>query len=502
MTEVFNPAVIKFDAAADWPDPDMATGQPIRPPAPIMTDDELNLVYGPWAQWLRDAAAAKNAPVDYVALAMLTTASAAIGNSRWASPWEGWAEPPVLWGMLVGDPSAGKSPALDAVLDIVKEIERGMTETYQSELSEWQAKDEIAKLQLAQWKANVRAALSAGDEAPEKPSDTDAGPKPIRERIRITDITIEEVAVLLQATWRGLMLCRDELSGWVGSMDRYSGGGDRPFWLETFGGRSYTVDRRNSDEPILVDQMTVSIVGGTQPDKLDELLVKSADDGLLSRFMTIYPDPVPMLRPKVGIDSEALTAGLRRLRNISPANDVSGNRRPFYVHFSDPAADAFHEFRQQCREWEEAASGLFKSHVGKMPGMVVRTANVLAHLDWCAHSDADPVSVIDVGHVGRACHLVGEHMRKHAYRAYGTAKRPAEVRGAKVIADIIRSEGLRLFKVRDIQHRGRSGLTTASEVRAALNVLVDADWLRMVTENTGGRPNVSYAVNPKLEGLL
>ncbi|WP_240778634.1 DUF3987 domain-containing protein, partial [Salipiger aestuarii] len=89
----------------------------------------------------------------------------------------------------------------------------------------------------------------------------------------ITDATTEKVAELLAQTWRGLLMSRDELSGWLASMDRYSGGGDRPFWLEAYGGRSYPVDRKSSPEPIIVDHLTVAVLGGTQPDKLARLLV-------------------------------------------------------------------------------------------------------------------------------------------------------------------------------------------------------------------------------------
>lgn len=109
-----------------WPEPDMTIIRPDRPEAPEMSDKDLDAVFGPWAQWIRDAAEVKNAPVDFVALALLTSASAIIGNTRWAVPWEGWKEPPILWGMLVGDPSSGKSPALDAVLDPVREIDNAL----------------------------------------------------------------------------------------------------------------------------------------------------------------------------------------------------------------------------------------------------------------------------------------------------------------------------------------------------------------------------------------
>lgn len=494
-----NVAILPYDAKKDWPDPDMAIGQPVRPPAPVMSDQEFAQVFGPWSGWIKSAAETKNAPTDYVAISLLSTASAAIGNSRWAVPWEGWKEPPVLWAMLVGDPSAGKSPALDAVLDPMKEIERDLSDEYRRKREEWEAENELAAFSLAQWKADAKAAMAEGGEPPSKPKEADAGAPPVRERICITDITTEKVADLLSRTWRGLLLARDELSGWLSSMDRYNGGGDRPFWLEAYGGRSYTIDRKNSPEPIIVDHLSVAIVGGTQPDKLAALLVKCDDDGLLARFMTVFPDVVPLSRPNNILDEAKAIDAIRQLRGLPHGTDESGNRRPFFIHFTDDAADALQAFREQCREWEKEASGLFKSHIGKMPGLVVRIANVLAHLDWAASPNGEYVSNIEVSHVGRACHFVGEYLRPHAFRAYGVAKVPPEVQGAKAIAEVILSERIRLFKVRDIQNRGRTGLATSGDVKAALAVLLDADWLREVKEVSGGRPTVSYAVNPKLE---
>ena len=38
-------------------------------------------MFGPWADWLRTAAEVKGAPVDFVALALLSTASAIIGKT-------------------------------------------------------------------------------------------------------------------------------------------------------------------------------------------------------------------------------------------------------------------------------------------------------------------------------------------------------------------------------------------------------------------------------------
>ncbi|WP_108813255.1 YfjI family protein [Loktanella sp. Alg231-35] len=465
-----------------------------------MTRDEFDIVFGPWSDWLRDAAEVKGAPVDFVALNLLSSASAIVGNARWAVPWEGWKEPPIIWGMLIGDPSSGKSPALDAILDPIKAIDNELSAEYKTARKVWNEKDELAKLVLAQWKIDAKAAIKEGNEQPAKPSGADAGAPPIRGRIRITDTTTEKAADLIRDSWRGLLLSRDELSGWLGSMDRYSGGGDRPFWLEAYGGRSFTVDRKNSPEPIIVDHLSIAILGGTQPDKLDSLLLHSDDDGLLARFLTVFPAPMPLKRPTVTLGTEKAQQALERLRKLEPITDDKGERRPYFLHFQEPAQQALQEFRQQCRDWEGEVSGLMKSHIGKLPGLAVRVATVLALLD-CAIMNGEPVNSISAAHLGRACHYVGEHMRRHAHRAYGAASMPAEVKAASRIAEIIQSEGLRQISTREIQRRGLVGLQSAKEIAPAFAVLQGASWIDTIAQSGPGRPAKIFAVNPHLENM-
>lgn len=499
-TDMKRPEPVPFEPRTAWPAPDMSIARPPRPPAPVMSSDEFSLVFGPWASWIETAAAVKGVPVDYVAAALLGTASAVIGNARWASPWNGWKEPPVLWTMLVGEPSAGKSPALDAVLDPIKEIERALSEDYKASRKDWEGKDEIAALALAQWKADAKKAIAENGDAPPKPDAAEAGPPPIRERITISDVTTEKVASLLAASWRGLLLSRDELSGWLASMDRYNSGGDRPFWLEAYGGRSYTVDRKSSPEPIIVDHLSVAVLGGTQPDKLARLLVNTDDDGLLARFLTVFPEPVPLSRPDSDIDAAKIQEAFERLRTLPSAFDEAGNKRPFIVHFSDVAADALQEFRAECRQWENEATGLFKGHIGKMPGLVVRVACVLAHLDWSTTNGSPFPDEINHRHVGRACFLVGEHLRRHAFRAYGAIEPPEEIRNARKLAALLLSEKPNRVTVRDIQHRELSGLQTAKLIEAAFHTLEQGDWVRRISEATGGRPRIFYIVNPNIWG--
>lgn len=480
-----------------WPDPDMTLIRPERPPAPMLSDEDFAEIFGPWAGWIKAAAKAKGVPDDYVALALLCAASACIGNARWACPWPSWKEPPILWGMLVGNPSAGKSPALDAVLEPLREIERGMDEAFNSRRAKWETENEIASLVLSDWKSQVKKAVGAGDEPPEKPNAADAGPPPLRERITITDATTEKVAELLASNGRGLMLKRDELSGWIEGMNRYNDGGDRPFWLEAFGGRSFTVDRKSRPDPIIVERLLVGVLGGTQPDKLDGL-IRTADDGLLARHLIVFPDLVPLSRPSERVDEGRLKAALEKLRGLAPCRDEHGNMLPLLMHFADNAADKLQEFRLSCRDWETDTLPLFRGHVGKMPGIAVRVACVLAHLDWASALNAEMPSMIEANHMDRARRLVGDHFRLHAYRAYGANEFPEEVRNAQRIARIIGREKPLRLTARDVQRRTLAGMQTAQTIEKALTVLEAADWVRKSTEPTGGRPRTFYLVNPKI----
>ena len=77
-----------------WPNPEARFLRDDLPPPPALP---LGEVLGPrLAEWVAQAAEAKGAPADYVLAALLAVAGSVIGNARWVSPWQGWAEPPII----------------------------------------------------------------------------------------------------------------------------------------------------------------------------------------------------------------------------------------------------------------------------------------------------------------------------------------------------------------------------------------------------------------------
>lgn len=480
----------------DWPEPLARFLREVRPPAPPLPLEPT--LCPALAQWVREAAAAKGAPPDYVFGALLAMAGATIGNARWVTPWKGWHEPPLIWTMAIGLPSAGKSPAFDATLHPLREAEKPLRAAAEKAMRQWAEQAEVARLVENAWKDAVRAALKEGKAPPERPAGADPGIAPAIPRLVLNDCTIERMAHLLGQQPRGVLQFRDELSGWLLGMERYAGGGsDRPFWLEAYGGRGFTVERMGRP-PLTVDRLSIGVMGGIQPDRLKTLLFKSDDDGLLARFVPIWPEPVPVQRPGAWGDEALIARAIGRLLALKMATNEKDELRPVFVRLSEPARDLMDAFRRACREWEADAAGLLLSFLGKLPGLAARLALVLAFLDYATGEGDEPLE-IEAGHFGRAAHLVEAYILPMARRAYAEASVPADERAARALVALVREQRWNGFTSRDVLRLERTGLDTARKLNPALTLLVEAEVLREIKTPPGpkgGRPGRLFAVNP------
>ena len=404
----------------------------------------------------------------------------------------------------VGDdrrqPSAGKSPALGAVLPMVRSLEREARAAASVERDEWKLRQDLARITETTWKEAVRKAIRDGEDPPARPEDCDPGPEPHMPRLMLHDATIERVAMILSRQSRDILQVRDELAGWLEGMARYSAASDRPFWIESYGGRSYVVERLGRD-PVDIEHLSVAVIGGIQPDRLRDVLRKAADDGLFSRFLPFWPDPVPLQRPRHTVDFTALAGLFSRLHGLLMPLGEDGRPRPWFVPFDEDARALLDDFRRDARKWEGDADGLLLSWIGKTPGFVVRLALILACLDAAAIESETGPETIGIEHVARAAHFIETYALPMARRVYGEASMPRRMRLALEIVRMIADRGWERFTVRDILRMNRSQLRHREEIEAALCTLEDADAVRVAPEGrvrSGGRPTVVYTANPAL----
>lgn len=482
-----------------WPDPDLSIVSPDRDAPPPFPGEA---VFGPrWNEWLLDTAKATGAPPDYVAAALLAVAASLIGNARWSKPWDGWEEPAVLWLMLIGQPSANKTPSLKAASKPLNALALRLREEALEAVQTWEEEAVYAAARESEWEADVKAAAKDGKDPPPKPTDAEPSEKPVVPLLCVNDATTERLAVVLSRQHRGTLALRDELTGWLMNMSRYANGGsDKPFWLEAYNGGGYSQERQSRQT--YVARLSVGVVGCIVPDKLQSVLLGVDDDGLLARFIPVWPDRAPVVRPNKAPDDVFAERAFERLYGLQMEEDEKGRVHPRLLPFTEPARALLLELMQETRALEDGEEGVLVSFVGKMRGFAVRLALVLAHLDWAA-GDGVPPQEISEQHFGRAAHFVMEYALPMARRSYADAAVSEADKAARRLASLILSERITAFTVRDITNRNRQGLKKA-DVEAAVKRLHEADWLhseKKASAGKGGRPSVLWHVNPKVGGV-
>lgn len=200
-------------------------------------------------------------------LCILTVAGAVVGNRAWIAD-RGHTHPPLLYGGMVGDPGAGKTPISRTILYPLVKIEKQMREEHSKALREWKKK------------------------AQEAGKDTEAPPPPQGKELILYDFTLESFYKVLRASPNGVIVPRDELYGWLTSMNQYKkSGGEEQFWLENYNGAMVKINRQKTDRPMMIDHSFCAVIGGTQP-KLIEKFIEGdkAYNGFLARILWAYPD--------------------------------------------------------------------------------------------------------------------------------------------------------------------------------------------------------------------
>ena len=297
-----------------------------------------------------------------------------------------WVARPALWVLLVGGSSVKKTAPMKEALDELNAIQNALRERYELEL----------------------AAI--------KKANDDQEPPPAPPRYIVHDTTVEKLADILARNPRGVLVVRDELSGWIGQMDKYGGasrGGsaDRAFWLQAYDGGTYLVDRINRGE-IFVPNLSVSLIGGIQPNRLAELSGLTSD-GLLQRFLPT------MLQASVFTKDEP-TAGPFNAYAVLTRQLVSAE--PQRLLLDNDALQCMEDLRRHLHDIEQQAEGVaegFPSFVGKLAGVAGSLALILHMAARPQDGGFVPVTFDIVAKVSK---IMVEFILPHSFQFYRTSE--------------------------------------------------------------------------------
>jgi hypothetical protein len=459
----------------------LTSSPPPLPEAPPFPTDALP---GAARRFVEEGAEAIGCAPDLLALPVLAVLSAGIGASRVVEIKRSWREGATLFLAVVASPGEKKTPAANAA-------RRPVLKRQAEKRQEFKAKKEEHEREMREWKAHCRDARSAGETEPPPP------PEPIMERTYADDTTVESLVGILQDNPRGLLIYKDELTGWVRSHDQYKAGGkgsDRQHWLSVWSNQAIVVDRKSRQgDPTYVERPWVSLVGGIQPAMLPEL-GGSMEDGLLDRFLFCYPkhSQTDLSDVEIGADTEAEYAGLyAKLSPLRMVEDEVGQQAPNVVPMSREARRLFKEIHDEIgRETLEPGFPLRLQGVwAKMRGYLARISLVLALCRSVEHDEPEQVEEEDVKNAAR----IVAYFKAHARRVYRELRTTTP-------EDLLAGEISEFLHDHGGEWTGSATeLYEGLEERGARGLPENADWLSRAVLSIGERSEV-LAVEKKRTG--
>lgn len=383
---------------------------------------------------VEEAAAAIGCPPDFIALPMLVMLGTGIGNSRVLKLKEGWEEGPAIYAAVVAEPGEAKSPAAGVATDPARRRQAKLRTAYRQKREEYEARMREFEKDKRDCRKNDLA-----DPAPPE--------EPIMERTVVDDTTTEALVRVLEGSPRGVLVDKDELAAWVGSMDQYRAGGkgaDRQFWLSGWSGKALSVDRRSLGEPLILQRPFVGVFGTIQPGVLSTL-GHDRQDGMLDRFLFAYPDPVPSRwsDDEISVEARESAAALfDRLHALDMPLDDNGDPNPKRIRFSPDAKEVFADVVNTLGEERERPGfpARLKGPWAKLKGYLARLSLILAMCRCVEEGEPERVEARDVF----AALVLLDYFKNHARRVYaGLYGHNTEHRLAEDLAEFLRDRGSR-----------------------------------------------------------
>jgi putative DNA primase/helicase len=458
-------------------------------------------------------------PMDFPGVLMVLCLAGAVNRRAVIQPKENdssWIVIPNLWGGIVAPPGLMKSPVIQAATRSISQFQTRWHHEHEQAMNDYKREKEAYELRLSAWKEQYKRNAKSGAAPPERPGDEPEAPK--LPRLIVNDATFEALHQTMKENPAGILLIRDELTGWLSQLDRAGREGERAFCLEAWNGdTSHTIDRIGRGI-IHVPACCMSVLGGIQPGRLRSYLADAlkdgpANDGLIQRFqLLVWPDTDPNweyvdTRPDAAIE-ERVTRIFQTLVDLDSAN-------PLQFRFDADAQELFIDWLTDL-ERKLRSSELHPaliSHLSKYRSLMPTLALLFELADHAAGDSVVFVGAtpgesqnfsVSLEHTKQAAAFC-DYLESQARRVYSCMVTP-QLRAARELATKIKGRKVGadgFFSFRNVYLKGWSGLDSPEAVKQAVEVLQDAAWVRPADGETSdpsgrGRPSNRYEVNPKV----
>ncbi|MHB8368810.1 MAG: YfjI family protein [Leptospirales bacterium] len=494
-----------------WPDPEALPD--LKTPVQPFRETLLPNAFRPW---IKDISDRMQCPPDFPAIGAIVSLAAVVGRKIGIRPKrrDDWLAVPNLWGAVIGRPGIMKTPALDQSKLPLSRLSAEMIEQYSEATRAWETQESVMKAKREVLTTDLKKAIKTGSDTSGIESSLaglrDDFVPPVNKRYSVNDPTVEKLQEILRENPNGLLLFRDELTGWLRTLDREGHENDRAFYLEAWNGTGgYECDRIGRGT-VRIPAVCLSILGGIQPGPLADYVREasrngSGADGLLQRFqLLVWPDdPKNWMNVDRWPDTTAKNRAFevfQRLADLDPLTigaEQGEDGIPF-LQFTEEAQEAFDTWRE-ILETEKLRSGepdMIEAALSKYRSLIPSLA-ILFHL-------------VDVGSgpVGldpllRAVDW-GDYLESHMRRVYSAVSNPALAAAHGLLLKIREGKITDGMTLREIYLKGWAGLDRES-LPGTLQILDECGWARLETRKPGtadgrGRKSEVVRINPKIGG--
>ena len=364
-------------------------------------------------------------------------ASVVIGNGAVLELKNSWITGCSLYCGVVADPGSAKTPAINKALKPLFELQKRNFDEYETLKIQYELEKENYDLELERWKQSVKGKkVSNLEEKPVLPK------TPAFQQLVTMDSTMEALQEVLLFNKRGLLKLHDELLGFFKGMNQYRSGADRQYWLSIWSNEPIVINRKGK-EPIEIPKPYVSIIGGIQPDIIEEVVQAGregvANDGFIDRFLFCYPDSIPGNWTDDDVSEEVIA---EYSDIIDRLYYTLNEKNPKVIRFNKKAKEAYTTW-YDVTERETITAGFPETLKGvwkKLKGLHPRILLIMQMLKWANGPKSNKMDLIDEELVIYTNYIM-EYFKAQAKKVFQLTQSNFQDRNAIKLIEYIRSKG-------------------------------------------------------------
>lgn len=413
--------------------------------------------------------------------------------------------PPILWLMVLGDPSDRKSPASKPIIQVLINIEKEKELKYVQDKAKYRQKFVEYEMKrnnyLAEYKARLKTKAPVSDLLP--PSVPKA---PHRKILQTGDATSQRLVTICASRPEGILGNFDEMGAFFKKLADVRGTENKNTWVYGYEGYHLSEHRKTQGDT-KVDNFAVSIYGNIQPKLFKRYCGVLGEDGFLQRFTpAILNKKYKHRGDENKYDKNLLVVWDEIIRQIH-----SQDKRDYKL--SDEAKLEFIEFEKwlEVREKNEMLLDNSDDYLESL----AKSSGLCGRLIFVFHLLENSSDEVPVGLVKRVCILMKSFfipMGKYLYNVYSSENSLQLKMGKYLLAhshtttpisiSVLKRSLMRITEYKDARnYEKESLLSDTCNYYAGIGWLIPCQPENPKNENWFINPNLINMQNKQIEAI-